>query len=304
MPVSSRKTTVDIITFLVLVVAISSIFWFLVIHASSGGGGRGGGRSLTMGLMWSPAAAAILTVWIRKLDISSLGWGWGDNRWNLTAYLLPLGYAFVAYLIIWVLGFGTFGDAATVEKLGASMGWKAGYWVSLIGYVVLTATVVMLQALSSALGEEIGWRGFLAPRVVAKTGFTAGVIIVGLIWTLWHFPLILLGNYNQGTPMYVTLPCFTVLVVGVCTISTWLRLKSGSVWPSAILHGSHNLFIQAVFTPLTGEKGKITAYAVGEFGFFVPAVIAIVAIYFWTRRGEVEGQIAAPQGLPRKAVPA
>jgi membrane protease YdiL (CAAX protease family) len=290
--VSSRKTTIDILVFLILVVAISSIFWTLVIGAS--GGGRGGGRSLTMGLMWSPAAAALLTVWIRKLDIASLGWGWGENKWNLTAYLLPLGYAFVAYLVIWVAGLGTFGDPAAVTKLGASMGLNAGYWVSLIGYVVLSAVVVILQAVSSALGEELGWRGFLAPRVIAKTGFTAGVLIVGVIWTLWHFPLILLGNYNQGTPLYVTLPCFTVLVVGVSTISTWLRLRSGSVWPSAILHGSHNLFVQAVFSPLTGDKGKVTAFVVGEFGFFVPAVIAIVAVYFWTRRGELETRAGAP----------
>ncbi|MDB5705297.1 MAG: hypothetical protein JWN66_2413 [Sphingomonas bacterium] len=283
---NGRKTTGDILVFLGLAVAISCIFYALIL---TGGGGRTGGRLYTTGLMWSPAVAALLTIRIRKLDLASIGWGWGEHKWNLTAYLLPLGYAAVAYLAIWTLGFGTFADDATVAKLAEGMGWKdAGHWTALIGYVLVMSTVAIVNGVSTGLGEEIGWRGFLAPRMVSQLGFTPAVLVVGLIWTAWHGPLILFGSYNQGTPMWVTIPCFTVLVLSISVISTWLRLRSGSVWPSAILHGSHNLFVQAVFTPITGAKGNMTPYAVGEFGVFVPAVLAIVAIYFWTRRGELE----------------
>jgi uncharacterized protein len=70
-------------------------------------------------------------------------------------------------------------------------------------------------------------------------------------------------------------------------ILAWLRLKSQSVWPCAIFHASHNVFIQAFFTPLTAAKGAITAYAIDEFGFATPVFAVAIAIYLWSRRREV-----------------
>jgi CAAX protease family protein len=60
-----------------------------------------------------------------------------------------------------------------------------------------------------------------------------------------------------------------------------LRLKSDSVWPCAIFHASHNLFIQGFFTPLTGARGDITPYAIDEFGFAVPLAATLFAVGFW-----------------------
>ena len=67
----------------------------------------------------------------------------------------------------------------------------------------------------------------------------------------------------------------------------WLRLRSGSLWPAAILHASHNLFIQAWLTPITGPHGRITPYAIDEFGFMLPLACIVVAVVFWRRRGEL-----------------
>jgi membrane protease YdiL (CAAX protease family) len=119
-------------------------------------------------------------------------------------------------------------------------------------------------------------------------GFAGSVIIIGVIWAAWHMPLLLFGSYNSGTNWWVSVPCFVVLVLSLSVIPTWLRLRSGSVWPCAILHASHNLLIQGFFTPLTGERGTATSYAIGEFGIAVPAVLLVVAIWFWRRRKEVD----------------
>ncbi len=281
MGMDARSLRGDIALFLVLTLAISCIFYPLII----GAGGAPATRNYVTGLMWSPAIAALLTVYLRKLVLASLGWGWGETRWNLAGYLIPLGYAGIAYLIVWLTGLGGFADTANVAKFAAMLGWPdAQPTLVIISYVVMMATTGFVSALATGLGEEIGWRGFLAPRMASLIGFTPSVFVVGLIWAAWHMPLLLFGNYNQGTEWWFSATCFTVLVLGVSMIMAWLRLRSGSLWPCAILHASHNLFIQGIFTPLTGERGTATAYSIDEFGFALPMVLIGVAIWFWMRR--------------------
>ena len=69
-------------------------------------------------------------------------------------------------------------------------------------------------------------------------------------------------------------------------IMTWLRLKSGSLWTAVILHGSHNLFIQGFYDPLTIEK-DITNYFTTEFGFGLAFIYSIVAYFFWKQRSKL-----------------
>jgi membrane protease YdiL (CAAX protease family) len=77
------------------------------------------------------------------------------------------------------------------------------------------------------------------------------------------------------------------MVVAIAVAFAWVRLKSGSLWTGAILHASHNLYVQGIFTPLTADRGK-TAWFIDEFGAVLPIVTVAFAIYFWRRRGEVE----------------
>jgi len=146
---------------------------------------------------------------------------------------------------------------------------------------VFIGFVGMVPSLASALGEEIGWRGFLVPRMAERFGFVGAALLTGVIWAAWHTPILLGADYNNGTPPPYALACFVVLVISSATMLTWLRLRSNSVWPCAIMHASHNLFIQAFFTPLTGAKGDVTKYAIDEFGWAVPAVAVLFAVGAW-----------------------
>lgn len=279
-----RKLVGDILVFLALTLGLSCIFYVPLVSLQP----SPAFMPYVTGLMWSPAIAALLTVRLRRLDLASLGWGWGEHRWNLTAYLVPLGYAGLAYAAVWILGLGGFADAENIKQLRTFLGWTDAHpALVVIGYALLMASAGMAISLATALGEEIGWRGFLAPRVAKLAGFMPSVFIVAIIWGAWHMPLILLGGYNAKTEFWVAIPCFMVLVLGVSLIAAWLRLKSGSLWPAAILHASHNLFIQRVFTPLTGPRGDVTPYVIDEFGIAVPVAILIFAVWFWKRRAEV-----------------
>jgi len=122
--------------------------------------------------------------------------------------------------------------------------------------ISLTGTYGLIPSVSSALGEEIGWRGLLVPELSKTTSFRLTSLTSGIVWSLWDYRVLIFVDYNAATPTWYGLTCFTVMVVSGSFIFAWMRLKSGSLWTGAILHASHNLYIQAIFSPLTRNAGK------------------------------------------------
>jgi len=297
--VNSVEDRRQLATYLLLTFAISSVFYFLIIKSGHLGAASG---MYVGGLMWSPAIAAMLTCKIFRRDLGVLGWKWGKAHYQLASYLIPLLYATAAYLFIWVFRFGGFYDHEFVSRLTQRFGLgPLPDWASISLYFVLAATVGMMRSCASALGEEIGWRGFLVPQLSKITSFTNTALISGVIWSLWHYPILIFADYNAGTPAWYGLTCFTVMVISISFVFAWMRLKSGSLWTSVLLHASHNLFIQSFFTPMTTNTGR-TLYFIDEFGSVLPVVSLALALYFWSRRREVIG--SAGPGLETQAVSA
>ena len=272
--------------FLLLTLLLSSVFYALIVGNGHVAGARG---MYVMGLMWCPGVAAMLTCHLRGDAIAQLGWRWGAWHWQVVSYLVPLAYVLVAYVIVWTTGLGSYGNPEFVGTLGEMLGWPhlPASWAVPATFLLL-ASAGMVRAVSSGLGEEIGWRGFLAPALVQRMGFTRGALLTGAIWGVWHLPILLFADYNAGTPWWFAMTCFFVEIMGSSVIMTWLRLRSGSLWTAAVMHGSHNLFIQAFFTPITAPRGTITPWAIDEFGFVLPLVMSVFAIYFWRRRHELD----------------
>jgi uncharacterized protein len=277
-----------IATFLALTIAFSVVFDGLVI--ASGAVAGGAGRYAT-GAMWGPGFAALITCRLYSIPVATLGWQWGETRFQISSYLLPAAYGLVAYALIWTTGLGSVPSPAFLSDSVAAVGIPSmPTWAAAALMIALNAVFGFIRSCANALGEEIGWRGFLAPRLAERYGFTAASLVSGAIWAVWHYPALLFADYNMGTPAGYALTCFTVMVVSLSVILTWFRLRSGSLWTATFLHASHNLFIQAIFTPLTGNTGP-TPYAIDEFGFVLPLVVAAIAVWFWRRRHEA---IAAP----------
>ena len=291
-----RNTSSGIGLFLSLTLLLSCVFYALIIATGHVGGAKG---MYVLGMMWSPGVAALLTCRLRGEGFGRLGWNWGAWRWQWLAYLVPLGYATVAYAIIWSTGLGGYGNPEFIDSLGKTLGWSgAPAWSNTLVYFVLFGTVGMVRSMAAALGEEIGWRGFLTPAMVDRFGFTGGSLLTGAIWGTWHLPILLFADYNAGTPWWFSMPCFFVQVMSASVVMTWLRLRSGSLWTAVVVHASHNLFIQMFFTPITESRGAITPYAIDEFGFVMPLVMAVFAVLFWRRRHEVSrGNTGATEDL-------
>jgi membrane protease YdiL (CAAX protease family) len=293
-----------ILTFLVLTFGFSFVFYYLIASAGTLESGP------ILGLMWSPGVAALITQLIFNRSLRGLGWKPGKFKYLLLGYLLPVGYGVVSYGLVWLTGLGHLDANELLTQTSAHlvpMGLpQVNSPVALMAvYLGLVVTVGTVQSLLSATGEEIGWRGLLVPELSKVTTFTRTALISGAIWAVWHYPLILLANYhNTGAPVWFSLICFTVLVLSAGFIYAWLRLKSGSLWPAVLLHASHNLFIQNVFTPLTQNTGP-TPYFIDEFGVILALVAAVFAFIYWRKRGEVERVTTAPTsyGAPVATTP-
>jgi membrane protease YdiL (CAAX protease family) len=259
----------------VLTLLFSNVFNAFELYA---GKMDAGSLLYVTGAMWSPGLAAILTKRIFGEPIADLPWKWGGARYAWLAYLIPLAYALPVYLVVWVTPLGGFADRDFIARTAAGFGWSNfPASVSLILFVVLTATVGLVAKTSRAFGEEIGWRGFLVPELNKVVGFTGVSLISGLMWAAYHFPVLLFGDYNKGAPAWYSLTCFTLMVVADSFILAWLTLRSKSLWPAAIFHGSHNLFIQSILTPLTRDTGS-TNYIIDEFGIGLVITVGIVAV--------------------------
>jgi len=233
------------------------------------------------GLMWSVALAAFVTLRLCGLPLSELGWKWGGARYHLIAVALPLAYGIAGYGVAGALGLADFpapGRFAAIvhsqhlDFLGTSLGFAV--------VMVLSLTVGLAQSMSRALGEEIGWRGFLTPRLNALIGFTGTSLVVGGIWAVWHMPLIAFSAYNGGGDLSFELASFFVMVVSMTGAMTWLRLKSGSLWPCVTFHAAHNLLIQSVFDNLA-QRGASHITMVGEFGVVLAATVFAFSLPFW-----------------------
>ena len=267
--------------FFALTMLFSGVFDAFILHA---GRMEAGNLLYVVGGMWSPALAACLTKAIFRENIRDLPWRWGRTRYLCLGYVIPLAYALPVYLFVWCSGLGKFAPADFVRQTAQQFGWSnfpPGLTIAL--FVLLTASLGLIAKVSRALGEEIGWRGFLVPELSKVVGFPAVATISGLMWAVYHFPILLFADYNAGAPAWYGLTCFTLMVVADSFILAWLTLRSGSLWPAAILHGSHNLFVQAILTPLTRDTGP-TKYLIDEFGIGLVITTTIGAVIVWQRR--------------------
>ncbi|WP_280443337.1 type II CAAX endopeptidase family protein [Nocardia brasiliensis] len=228
-------------------------------------------------LMWAPGVAALLARLLLREGFGDISLRFGGRR-GWWACLFTLGYPVVvagaAYGVGWLTGLAEF---STPD--GEATGWFAFAVQLLIGLVPGTAIGLVF-----ALGEELGWRGYLLTRLI-DAGIPRPILVGGLIWAAWHLPLIIGGNYlsGNGGSVLVIAPLFVIQIVVVSYVFARVRLDTGSVWPAVVLHASWNSVIQSVFdTHTTGARAWLW---LGEQGLLLLAANAICAFLLYRRPG-------------------
>ena len=261
------------ITFFAIVILLSAVVETMIC--------RGGPEWLYMVLMWIPAVAAVVANCIsfrenkERFSLKKLfakdGFRKCKLRYVLLGCLLPLLYLLIPYMVFWQI----YPENFAYHGVSLAVILKDLLPILVIGIFI---------SLLSALGEEIGWRGFMVPALYERVGLNKTLLISSLFWCCWHLPLLVGGGYMSGTPLWYQLPAFVLCIFPVGVMAGLLTIKSGSVWPAAFLHAAHNNYDQAVFDIITAGANKM--YYVSETGVLTILCAWVLAaiLYSWVKK--------------------
>lgn len=245
---------------------------------------------IALGYMWAPALAHILTRVLTRegWKESGLGlrlenwWTWAA-AWFLPAILTFLGVA--VYFLVFPQHFDTelSGVIQMLQSLEAQTGEAIPFtpWTLVLIQLGVGAFISPFINGFFTFGEEFGWRGYLQPKLMAL-GFRRAVLLVGVIWGLWHAPVIAMGhnfglNY-WGSPWSGIL-MMTYFTVTASVIFGRLTLRGRSVWPAVIAHAATNGIAAAGIIFLSADAQVNTLLGPAPVGLIANLPWAVLAAY-------------------------
>ena len=202
-------------------------------------------------LMFTPLVAAIISSLITKVKIV-----WGKP--SIKYLLIGLVFPYIVLLTYFV-----------ASKFGILTYTNGINWISILPNVILGSIL--------AIGEEVGWRGYVLPILRSKYGFLISNTLLATIWLVFHVPVILLGLYgNNALPLYQQLIFFSLNIFAFSFIIGILWEYSRNIWTATVAHASWNYLLQSV---LVASFVATNAWLVGEFGFLPLIGLSVILIF-------------------------
>jgi uncharacterized protein len=216
------------------------------------------GPTVLLSTMLTPMIAAlIMRLFVSKEGLKgSLGFlrSW---KYYLAALVAPAVFFTAVVLIVQALGLGEFRWSNT----------------GLFAYLMLMVSALVVTLFT--FGEEYGWRGYLLPRLL-PLGEIRASLLLGLIWGVWHLPLLLAGLNYPGVNVFLAIIIFTFVTVALSFTYTWFYVaSSGSVLVAAVFHASTNQFSDTFWVPpLLSGAHPFAPSLVG--GVLIMALVVVV----------------------------
>lgn len=263
--------------------------------------------------MFGPAFSAVLVRLIRREGFGDAGLrlvARGNRRgwWMyLAAYVVPPLVLFAGILVALLSGYQHWAFSTNLQALAQvtvkalqAQGQKipAGMTpvrlatISIISQAILAFTLAIPINMIATFGEEFGWRGYLLPKLAPLGGVWAALII-GVIWGLWHAPLIVLDSYNYPGHLWLGILMMIVFTTALSCIFAWLRFRSGSVWPSTLAHAAINA--QAGFALVFLSRGdSFIGAPLGILGLLPMLLFALWLIF----TGKLKSELTPSHRMP------
>jgi uncharacterized protein len=149
------------------------------------------------------------------------------------------------------------------------------------------ATFLIVAALQSVVlgpilgivitfGEEYGWRGYLQSELF-KLGRVRGVLLLGVIWGAWHWPIILMGFNYPGHPL-LGVVLMTLYTTGLAVVLGYAVLRSGSVLLAAYLHALNNQVVSFLVALGYSPFDPALSFGIGIYGIATLAIVALLVL--------------------------
>jgi membrane protease YdiL (CAAX protease family) len=241
------------------------------------------GAALLINMLGLPTGFGMFALWMSTPTVATLVMllvvtreGYSKEGWKSLG-LHRLG------LSVWWIAFGltlliTVAASAIVwaTPLASFIVPEGGIVDPLIQFLIF----VGVFTLTFSLGEEIGMRGYLQPRLMSL-GRTRALVLVGLLWATWHQVLIFLTPVDFPTGnLLLFFPLFYGTIVAASFLFGYLRIYTASVWPASIAHSVHNA-AWPLLGGLTATSSPVLVnlYLVGDFGILILVGTLIGAIW-------------------------
>ena len=208
--------------------------------------------------------------------LRGIGIRWKVNRWwFLGWFTFPVIALLTLLFTHWISGIDTHSEI--MQALGETLpfGPVGATAITLLSGMLAGATINGLFA----FGEEVGWRGYLLKQFEGRS-FLGTAVVIGIIWGLWHAPLILMGHNYPQHPQWGVL-MMVVVCIPMSFIIQYFRIKSGSVIVAAIMHGTCNAVAGTTMLFVGLDRfNDLLDGACGLAGILAMLVVAIVIFLF------------------------
>lgn len=237
------------------------------------------GQLAIAGAMFFPGISSLIVRRLKGEGLEDAGLKWGPRRLYLQAYLLIIAIFIAAYgLTALFLARPDFSLSAFGHRYGIAQPSSPG--AVLLAVAIATITIAPVINSIPAFGEELGWRGYLLPRLL-PLGKTRALAISGIIWGLWHMPFVILLGFHYPEHRLVGALFFTAIVMLLGIYIGHLRLASGSTILAAFAHGMFNSQFYGVWQLIFPDVDPLIGGITGIMGMLVllPVVAQILRIY-------------------------
>ena len=217
-------------------------------------------------LMWIPGLLSILLRLILRSGFEDVRFILGKPRYYAYALFIPLALAVLTGLVCAIFDIRRFALIEPDDLRRAS-----SVFLPILGF-----------GLIGAFGEELGWRGFLLPKMVTG-GISHPYLASGLVWACWHLPLIAFGGFYRTDDVLIMVLAYGLSIVAITFVISELRMRSQSVWVATVFHASHNFFFQLAIPALVfarpGARSDLWEIVGGDSGFTVAALYALTFLF-------------------------
>lgn len=256
------------------------------------------GGMLFGGLLAVSMYVPLFATWMARKSLSGMGWKpvlKRKKRYYLIAWFFPTVLGTIGAVLYYLLFSNRLDWSApmVVAQIGASgleklaeqgLNVKRLMGISFIQAITYAPWLNMLFA----VGEEAGWRGFLYPNLKASYGVNVGRVLGGVIWGVWHWPVMLLAGYEYGKD-YIGAPVLGPILFCVFTVVAGIILdelyeKTESIWAPALGHGAINAFAGVTVMMLNPDYANALILGPSMIGVIGGLPMILAAVWICYRR--------------------